>query len=730
MAIRIGVFGDLPTCSDLRKIKNNIATNIYSVDDELLGRYYYQNRTNAKIEDIPKHLINALIATEDIRFYKHKGIDSRSTLRVLVKTIILMNRSSGGGSTITQQLAKNLYPRKNYGLFSIPVAKVKEIMLARRMEKLYTKEEILELYLNTVSFGENTYGIETAALIFFGKSPSELTIDESAVLVGLLKANTSYNPRLNSKAAFKRRNVVLSQMHKYGFLKKEALERLKQKRINLKYRKLTNNEGAAAYFREYLRRSCVEILKDKKSPDGSPYNLYTDGLKIYTTINAKMQEYLENSVKKHLTHLQKQFDKQWKGKEPWVKNPNLAMLQIKQSKVYKSLIKKGLSKKEALIEMKKPRRSEIFTWQGMQDTLISPLDSLLHYFKMLQTGALVMHGGSGDILAWVGGSNYKYFQYDHVTSKRQTGSIIKPVVYAAALEKGINPCDFYENDSVVYEDYNNWVPQNSGKGYGGYYSVKGALANSVNTISVKLLLEAGIDSTIDLAHKMGISSDLPKVPSMALGVGEVSLLEMVQVYSVIQNKGMRVFPRMIRRIEDIDGNIIYSDGMHKPKDSILSKATSEKVLAMMQGVVERGTARGLRNTWNLEGSLAGKTGTTQGNTDAWFMGMNSKLVVGVWVGGDNPIVRFRSTYGQGAYAAMPIFARFMRDVYKNPKYSYLKNKDFNISDSIQTLLNCNDFQDKIEPKIIREIKKKEESIGNFIRRLFKRKRKKDKDNAD
>jgi penicillin-binding protein 1A len=723
LVVRLGVFGEIPDNTKLKRIKNNVATNVYSVDDKILGRYYYQNRTNASINEIPKHLINALVATEDVRFYEHHGLDYRSTLRVIVKSIILMDKRYGGGSTISQQLAKNLYPRKDFGILTMPVAKVKEIITAFRIEDLYLKDEILELYLNTVSFGENTYGIETAALIFFNKRPDELNIDESAILIGLLKANNSYNPRTNEKAAIKRRNIVLGQMLKYNYLEQDKYEVLIQKPIKLKYRKLTPDEGAAPYFREFLRKSCVHILKDKKHPDGSEYNLYTDGLKVYTTLNAQMQEYLEKSVENHLSKLQDLFDKHWKGKEPWIKNPKLAMLQIEQSNAYQSLIQKGLSSDEAIAAMKVPHKTEIFTWEGTQDTVMSSLDSLLHHFKTLQTGALVIHGKTGDVLAWVGGANYKYFKYDHITSKRQTGSVIKPIVYASALEHGIEPCDFYENDSVVYSDYNDWIPQNSSEGFGGFYSVKGALANSINTVSVKLLLEAGIDSTIELAHKMGIVSDLPSVPSMALGTGEVSLYEMVKAYAVLQNKGRRVEPRMIRRIEDAEGNVLYSDSMHEPKDTILTEATAQKVIAMMQGVVDRGTANGLRSIWKFEGELAGKTGTTQNNTDAWFMGMDSKLIVGVWVGGDSPVVRFRTTtYGQGAYAALPIFGNFLNKVYKNPKYSYLQNESFNIPDSIQTSLDCNDFDEDGESRFLRIFIDNDEDIGAFIKRLFKRKK--------
>jgi len=579
------------------------------------------------------------------------------------------------------------------------------------------------MYLNTVSFGENTYGIETASIIFFDKNPAELKIEESALLVGLLKANNSYNPRMNKDAAVKRRNVVLNQMYKYGYLTKSELDSLKQIKVELKYRKLTFVEGPAPYFREYVRKSCVEILKDKKRPDGSEYNLYTDGLKIYTTLNAQMQVYLEKSVSDNMSKLQKQFDRDWKGKESWLADPTLAMLQIEQSDAYKGLRKNGLSKNEAIEAMKVPRKTEIFTWNGLKDTLISPLDSLLHHFKILQTGALVMDSQSGDIVAWVGGVNFKYFKYDHITAKRQTGSTIKPVVYAAALQHGIKPCEFYENDSIVYTEYDDWTPQNSGEGYGGYYSLKGAFANSVNTISVKLLMETGIDSTIALAHRMGITSYLPQVPSMALGTGEASLYEMVKTYAVFLNQGQNIEPRIIRRIEDSEGNVLYTDPAHEPIEQIISVDIAQTVTAMMKGVVDRGTANGIRSIWNLQSDFAGKTGTTQNSTDASFIGMNPKLVTGVWVGGDNPVVRFRSAlYGQGAYAALPIFADFYVKLYKDPKYSYLKNETFHISDSIQALLDCNDFDEEKESLIHEMLKKRDEDIGDFIKRIFKRKK--------
>ncbi|HKL07215.1 MAG TPA: transglycosylase domain-containing protein [Bacteroidales bacterium] len=726
--VRLGMFGEFPPDKALKQIHHNTATNIYSVDNKLLGRYYLQNRTNELLDDIPESFLEALVATEDVRFYTHKGIDYRSMTRVFVKTILLADRGSGGGSTITQQLAKNLYPRQNFGFLTLPVAKVKEIFIARKLEEFYEKDEILELYLNTVSFGENTWGIETAALIFFNKEPSTLKIEESALLVGLLKANSNYNPRRNEKAALTRRNVVLSQMYKYGYLNKEECDSLKQLPIQLNYHRLTHDEGLAPYFREHVRQECLKILETKKKPDGTKYNLYTDGLKVYTTLNAQMQKFAEKAMKKHLEKLQQEFERDWQGRAPWEKNVLLAKLQIEQSEPYQLLKSKGLSDTEVLEAMKEERVTRIFTWDGEKDTLISPLDSVMHHFKMLQSGFLAMNGTNGDILAWVGGIDYRYFKYDHVKSKRQTGSIIKPVVYASALERGVEPCDFYKNDSVVYADYDNWTPGNSDGEYGGYYSVKGALANSVNTISVKLLLEAGIDSTIHLARQMGIQSSLPETPSLALGTGDASLLEMLQVYSVFINQGARVNPRVIRRIEDADGNLVYTDPVHEPGDSVLSKKTAQKMTQMMKGVVDRGTANGLRTIWKFESELAGKTGTTQMNTDAWFIGMNPKIIVGTWVGGDSPVVRFRNAvYGQGAYSALPVCAYFFQDIFNDPTYNYLKTLSFNLPDSLKSAFDCNDFEESVKIRFKDVLEKEDVSIGDFIKNLFKRDKKKTKE---
>lgn len=725
LLVRFGAFEKIPNHAELKQIKNSTATEILTVDDRLLGRYYYENRTNTHFKDIPESFVKALVATEDARFYKHNGVDTRSMFRVFFKTLLLSNKSAGGGSTITQQLAKNLFPRQNHGFLSMPVAKIKEMVLAKRLEELYSKDEIIELYLNTVPFGENSYGLETASIIFFGKKPMDLRIEESAVLVGLLKGNNFYNPRKKAEAAIQRRNTVLEQMVRYGYMTQSYCDSLKQMPLKLEYQKLTHDEGPAPYFREHLRHEAKSILKDIKKPDGTTYNLYADGLRIYTTINATMQNMAEAAIKEHLTAIQKIFDRHWKNREPWKKDPSLASLQIEQSHCYKTLVENGKSKGQALEIMRQPHPTHVFSWNGEADTTLSSLDSVLHHFKILQTGVLIMNPSNGDILAWIGGADYKYFKYDHVKSKRQVGSTFKPIVYATALENGAKPCTFYKNDSIIYEDYDNWCPSNADNRYGGFYSMKGALANSINTVSAQLIMEAGIDNCVDMAHAMGISSDLPKVPSLALGTGEISLYDMVKAYTSFLNNGQVVQPRFIRRIENAEGRLLYSDPAHEPTDSVMSAKTAQTMIAMMQEVVNKGTAHSLQSIWGLRGDLAGKTGTTQNQTDGWFMALHPRMVIGVWVGGDNPVVRFRSlTYGQGGFMALPIAGRFLNKLYNDPRYNYLQHAQFAIPDSIYGLFNCQDYNENAKDVVIDVFKMEKDIIQDFIRNLFRKRKRK------
>jgi penicillin-binding protein 1A len=716
-----GVFGKVPRKEILKQVRNYTATQIYTSDNYLLGRYYLENRSNISIEDVPDFFIKALIATEDARFYNHRGTDTRSIIRVVVKSIIL-NKDAGGGSTITQQLAKNLYPRKSLGILTIPVAKIREVIIAKRLEEVYTKTEILQLYLNTVPFGDNTYGVETASLVFFNKKPKDLLPQESAVLVGMLKGNTDYNPMRNYQASFDRRNVVLNQMVKQKYLSKEKAEELKLLPLKLSYHRLIHDEGPAPYFREHLRHDLIEWCNENPKPDGTKYNIYTDGLRIYTTIDYTLQRYAEKAVSKHMTRVQKTFDAQWKGKEPWLKNPSLAQNELTRSKRYKNLAANNMNPGDLMQVLETPVKTKIFTWEGEKSIKMSPMDSVLHHFSMLQAGLLSIESHTGFVKAWVGGIDYRYFKYDHVTSHRQAGSTFKPIVYAAALDKGVKPCDFFANDSIVYEQFDNWKPKNAIEGYGGYYSVKGALTHSINTVSVKLLMLVGPQAVVDLAKELGFQGDLPAVPSLALGSGGVSVFELVQAYSIFLNKGHLVTPVYIRRIEDQNGNVLFTQGPQISEKAYISESTAEAMTAMLCNVVNSGTASALRSTYNFKAQLAGKTGTTQDHADGWFMGVSPDLITGVWVGGDNPVVSFPTiTYGQGAYMALPIFALYMQQAFSDPVYNPLIASSFNIAPETEVLLNCDDYKEEEFESIMDYLEKSEQNIVDFIKRIFRKK---------
>jgi penicillin-binding protein 1A len=730
--VYIGVFGHIPTRYELKNVQNYLASEIYSADNVLLGKYYVQNRSNVDYDDIPQYLIDALVATEDARFYAHNGIDNRSILRVFLKTLLLRQESSGGGSTITQQLAKNLYKRKRYSIITVPVNKFREMIIAVRLEKVYDKKDILELYLNTVSFGENTYGLETASKMYFNKPPRNLKIEEAALLVGVLKGTYVYNPNKQTDKALQRRNVVLKQMVRYGYLKKESADSLKQLPLKLKYVKQTHNEGLAPYFREYLRLELAEWSKDVYKSDGSAYNIYTDGLKIYTTINSDLQTYAEQAVKSHLSRLQREFNSQWKHSQPWGTNNDIIIRQIKMTKRYNSLKNRGMSFEEIMKVFNTPVKMEVFSWDGTSEISMTPLDSVKHYFKFLHSGFIAMESKTGYIRAWVGGINHKYFQYDHVKSRRQAGSTFKPVVYAAALEKGYKPCDYIPNDSVVFKEYNDWTPRNADRTYGGYYSMNGGLVHSVNTVSVNLLMNTGISNVIRLAKEMGIRGDLPEVPSLALGTGEMSLFELVSAYNVFNNGGRMVKPVYLRRIEDKDGKVLYEAPPQVSDKDIITPENAEIIVNMLRNVVNYGTASGIRTAYGLDNDIAGKTGTTQLNTDGWFIGFTPDLIAGAWVGGDNPVIRFRSmAYGQGAHTALPIWAGFMRRVYSNPLYRNSKNTSFDISGKVLDQFGCPDYRDKEYESIWEYMQEHEKGIIDLIRSIFRKKNKREnEDNED
>ena len=688
----LGVLGPVPSKTQLKQINNPLASEVYSADGKILGRYYVENRSYATFDEISPNVINALVATEDARFYEHRGIDEIALARVIVKSILLQKDNAGGGSTISQQIAKNLFPRVNYGPLSMPVNKLREAIIAYRLERIYSKNEILALYLNTVPFAENTFGIEVAAERFFSKAPSRLDVDEAAVLVGMLKANNYYNPRTHPDRATGRRNVVIDQMVKYEYLTPEKAAIYKGKPLNTHYRLISYNQGPAPYFLEMIKPELLEWCKQNKNEKDEPYNLYTDGLKITTTLDYNLQIYAQQSVKEYMKDLQKVFDNHWKNRDIFKENPEILKSAI-QNQNYS-----GSGYAEELKKYDKRINTTLFTWDGVDNKDVTRLDSLKHYLKMLNAGFIALDPHSATVKAWVGGIDYRFFQYDHVKAPRQTGSTFKPFVYLAALEEDIPPNTYYPNQYKVYKEYNNWAPHNSHDEYEGYYSMKGALAQSINTVSVDVLLEAGIDETIDIAHNLGISSDLPEYPSLALGVASISLKEIVEAYAGIVNDGVPVESNYLVEIADKNGKVLHTFEHHLEYDPVVSAENCRAIINMMEEVVNTGTGRGIRTIYNIPGDFAGKTGTTQNNSDGWFIGLTPNLVTGCWVGADDPRIHFRTTtYGQGAYMALPIVGKFFYKTYRDSKYSNYKNASFpEPAEELLAMLNEPGYKDVLD----------------------------------
>ncbi len=697
-SIHLGFFGPIPTQQELQNIQNQVASEVYSADSVLLGKYYLQERTDVNFDQLPTHLIQALLATEDVRFYEHSGVDRRSLFRVLFKSILLGDESSGGGSTITQQLAKNIFPRKRNKYLSTPINKLKEIIVARKLEAIYSKEEILTLYLNTVSFGENAFGIKTASERFFSVKPKQLNHQEAAVLVGLLKATNTYNPRLHPNKSIERRNLVINQMARYDYLTRKAADSLKSLPLELKYKQYNHNQGIATYFREHIRHALNEWCRKNEKPDGTSFNLYTDGLKIYTTINARMQRYAESALQTHMAELQATFNEHWGKTKPWTKNRRILLNARNKSERYKKLKASGLADNEIDKIFQEPVNMKIFTWAGEEEKEMSPLDSIKHYLQFLQAGFMAMEPRTGNVLAWVGGINHKYFKFDHVNinTKRQVGSTFKPIVYATALQNGVEPCDFVRARRVTYKNFEDWSPGNANDNYEGSYSVKGALTHSVNTVSVKVLKKATINKTVALAKAMGIQSDIPKVPSIALGTPNISLYEMVSAFATFANRGAVSHPNFLLKITDKNGNILENFQSDSQGEQVMSTQTADMMVEMMRNVVNKGTAARLRTKYQLQNDIAGKTGTTQSHADGWFMGFTPRLVAGVWVGSDDPNIHFRSiTYGQGAAMALPIWALFIKQLNSDQQLNHYTKAKFSTPDNIvRTLMDCEDYRDR------------------------------------
>ena len=689
---------ETPGGAELKRIQNQVASEVYSADSVLLGRYFVQDRTEIKYEDIAPAVVDALISTEDARFYEHGGVDFRSLGRVLVKSIIQQDESSGGGSTITQQLAKNLYPRRRYWVLSVMINKLREVRIARKLESLYNKQELITLYLNTVPFADNVFGIQAAADRFYSKSASQLKVDEAALLIGMLKATHSYNPRLFPDRAVRRRNVVLSQMVKYDRLSKTEATKFMKLPLKLNYNKVSHHQGLAPYFREYLKSELLEWCRDHEKNDGTQYNLYTDGLKIYTTIDSRLQEYAENAMTQQMKEIQRTFFDHWGKTKPWKGNDDVLDQAIRRSNRYLQMQEAGLSEEEIMKTLQKPVSTSLFTWNGVREAKVSPIDSIIHHLQYLNAGFLALEPSTGKVKAWVGGIDHDFFQFDHVktSTKRQVGSIFKPIVYAKAIEDGAEPCELVSAERETYTEVEGkeWTPRNSQNDYEVDYSMKGALAYSVNTVAAKMIAMAGVSNTVSLARKMGITSEIPEVPSIALGSSSISLMEMTTAYACFANQGVSTRGYFIDAIYDLNGNVYNNFRTDSVGTRAMSTETAQIVTSMLRTVVLEGTASRLRWKYGVYNDVAGKTGTTQQNADGWFMAITPHLAMGAWVGADDPRIRFRSTeLGQGSNTALPITGYFLKQVEKDEKFKKMMADKFPpLPPLLQEKVNCDLYE--------------------------------------
>ena len=726
-----GAFGKLPDYTQLENPKTNLATEIISADGQLIAKYYLDdNRTPVEYKELSQHLVDALIATEDVRFHEHSGIDTRGFLRAAFAKLTF--RDKGGASTISQQLARQLFVGvRSKNILEAVTQKLKEWVIAIKLERQYTKEEIIAQYFNIYDFGNNGDGIRSASRIYFGKEPIDLDLKESAMLVGMFKNSSLYNPipRRNPVGVKNRRNVVLAQMEKYGYVSETIKDSLQKTELDLNFSPETHREGLATYFREYLRAFMKDwTSKDEnKKPDGSNYNIYLDGLKIYTTIDSRMQKYAEDAVAQHMPRLQAEFFNQ---NTPKI-NPTAPFLDLDKDEI-KSLMNTGMRRSERWRKMKydlgksddeiiasfeKPVQMGVFSWQDGRyaeiDTVMTPMDSMRYYKSFLRPAMMAMEPQTGHVKAWVGGMNYKHFQYDMVKQgKRQVGSTFKPFVYAAAIDQlHLSPCDSLPRSQITIEanKYGNpepWAPQNDDGNYQGFLTLKAALASSVNTVTARLMDKIGPQPVIDLAKNLGIEQDILPVPAIALGTPDLSVYEMVAAYSSFANKGVYTKPVMITTIADKNGTILYQT-VPETKD-VLSEEAAYVTVNLLQGVTQGGSGTRLRHSYatdavykeiitgypyEFDNPIAGKTGTTQNQSDGWFMGMVPNLVAGVWVGGDERSIHFPSiTYGQGAAMALPIWGLFMKSCYADESLNVSKG-EFERPENLSIEIDCDKYNE-------------------------------------
>lgn len=645
-SVQIGIFGRLPGKKELISFRNATASVVLSHEGETIGRFFSENRITIPFDQMPAHLINSLVATEDARFYEHSGIDSRSLVRVVFKSILFSDRSSGGGSTITQQLAKNMYGRKDYRVFSVILNKTREVILAKRIEKVFTKDKILELYLNTVSFGENIYGIEAASQRYFSKKAADLKVEEAALLTGMLKANTMYNPRLYPQNAVRRRNVVLGQMEKYGYLEGRAADSLSALPIKLDYNK-TDLSGPADYFMVRVRIETDRILNEISSFRGKEWDIERDGLIITTTLRMPLQQAAGEAFAAHMPRMQKRLNEQYSTS----------------------------SGRRAL--------------KGIPD-------SLKKMMTTLHAGLLAMDPATGAIMAWNGGIDFKTQPYDQILARRQLASVFKPFIFAAALEDGVEPCRYLDNDSVTLSGFNDWSPENYNHSYGGKYSLAGALAQSMNIPTFSLFLMIGFDKVDRLWQEMGFSFPLVNMPSLAMGTAEASILEVARAYAAFANDGMLVTPYLIESVKAPDGRILWQYMPPRRSDRVLSERSATLMAAMLEKAIREGTGASVHSAYGVKVPLAGKTGTSQNYADAWFAAFNPAMVIVSRVGASTPSIHFNSgSYGSGSALALPLVALTLKKVEKNKEIMSVINTPFApLPPELEMALDCPDFREK------------------------------------
>ena len=695
-----GVFGELPTFEELENPEKNLATEVISSDGVTLGKYAFKNRTPVGFKDLSDNIVKALIATEDERFYNHSGIDFRGTARAIVKF-----GKGGGASTITQQLAKNLFTKRaSSNTFKRLTQKVKEWIVAIKLERQYTKDEIIAMYLNTQEFLFNAIGIRSAARIYFGKEPKDLDLQESAILVAMLKNPRQYNPNreISKGKSLIRRNVVFAQMAKNQFISQQEKDSLQKLPLKINFTPESHNDGLATYFREHLRKVMKNWVKKNPKPNGDRYNINRDGLKIFVTLDSRMQQYAQEAVQEHMATLQRYFFKEQSSNEtaPFydLEDEQIEVIYnraIKNSDRYRRMKKNGYSNKQIDSAFNAKTDMKVFSWNAKRelDTILSPKDSIKYYKSFLRSGLLSIEPQTGQIKAWVGGINHKYFKYDHVEQgKRQVGSTFKPFVYATAINQlGLSPCEKFPNTPYTipkgrFGIPEAWTPRNSGDKYGGEITLKDALAKSVNVISARLIDMVTPSNVVRLAKSSGIESRIPNAPSIALGSVELSLMEMTGAYATFANKGLRVAPNMLMRIEDKNGTVL-ADFTPRTKE-VLSEESAFVVLELLKGVTTAGSGVRLRTSehyykdiitgfpYKFTNPIAGKTGTTQNHTDGWFMGVVPNLATGVWTGGDDRAVHFENiAEGQGATMSLPTWALFMKKVYADSTLS-ISQEDF------------------------------------------------------